>query len=128
MHVLILFFVVVEIIKHNPGKTVLEKRLKYPFIPLAKTLDKKVSFGVYLKTKLMLILTFPSYWVTNGKSIHACTKRKGIKTYKNKQKNSTNIILPNSNPRKSIIHLNHRGEEASTTIKPLFPYSWNSEW
>ncbi|GAA5810600.1 hypothetical protein MFLAVUS_004023 [Mucor flavus] len=40
----------------------------------------------------------------------------------------TNIILPNSNPRKSIIHLNHRGEEASTTIKPLFPYSWNSEW
>ncbi|KAI9350433.1 hypothetical protein BD770DRAFT_394496 [Pilaira anomala] len=40
----------------------------------------------------------------------------------------THIVLPNSNPRKSMIHLNHRGEEASTTIKPLFPYSWNSEW
>ncbi|KAG2214424.1 hypothetical protein INT47_000980, partial [Mucor saturninus] len=40
----------------------------------------------------------------------------------------TNIILPNTNSRKSTIHLNHRGEEASTTIKPLFPYSWNSEW
>ncbi|KAL7317317.1 hypothetical protein PS15m_003694 [Mucor circinelloides] len=40
----------------------------------------------------------------------------------------TNIILPNEHGTKSTIHLNHRGEEASTTVKPLFPYSWNAEW
>lgn len=40
----------------------------------------------------------------------------------------THVILPNENNRKSTIHLNHRGEEASTTVKPLFPYSWNAEW
>lgn len=41
----------------------------------------------------------------------------------------TNIILPNNNTdKKSIVHFNHRGEEASTTIKPLFPYSWSGEW
>ncbi|KAI8346764.1 hypothetical protein BD560DRAFT_411234 [Blakeslea trispora] len=41
----------------------------------------------------------------------------------------TCIILPNPQQnRKHTIHLNHRGEEASTTIKPLFPYTWNGEW
>lgn len=40
----------------------------------------------------------------------------------------THIILPHGKNRKSTIHLNHRGEEASTTIKPLFPYSWSGEW
>ncbi|CAO3637215.1 unnamed protein product [Mucor hiemalis] len=41
----------------------------------------------------------------------------------------TNIILPNNNTaKKSTIHLNHRGEEASTTVKPLFPYTWSGEW
>ncbi|KAF1803104.1 hypothetical protein V8B55DRAFT_1502475 [Mucor lusitanicus] len=40
----------------------------------------------------------------------------------------TNIILPSEHGTKSTIHLNHRGEEASTTVKPLFPYSWNAEW
>ncbi|KAI9478339.1 MAG: hypothetical protein EXX96DRAFT_570460 [Benjaminiella poitrasii] len=39
----------------------------------------------------------------------------------------TNIILP-SEERKSTIQLNHRGEENSSSIKPLFPYSWNAEW
>ncbi|KAI8882787.1 hypothetical protein K501DRAFT_250888 [Backusella circina FSU 941] len=40
----------------------------------------------------------------------------------------TNIILPSHQNRKSTIHMNHRGEEASTTIKPLFPYTWSGEW
>ncbi|KAL9546455.1 hypothetical protein MBANPS3_006656 [Mucor bainieri] len=40
----------------------------------------------------------------------------------------TAIILPNEHGTKSTIHLNHRGEEASTTVKPLFPYAWNAEW
>lgn len=40
---------------------------------------------------------------------------------------STTVILPTGN-KKSVIQLNHRGEEASTRIKPLFPYTWNGEW
>ncbi|KAI8063694.1 uncharacterized protein B0P05DRAFT_555340 [Gilbertella persicaria] len=41
----------------------------------------------------------------------------------------TCVILPSHHQnKKSTIHLNHRGEEASTTIKPLFPYTWNGEW
>ncbi|ORE05312.1 hypothetical protein BCV72DRAFT_250693 [Rhizopus microsporus var. microsporus] len=34
----------------------------------------------------------------------------------------TTVILPTGN-KKSVIQLNHRGEEASTRIKPLFPYT-----
>lgn len=42
---------------------------------------------------------------------------------------STTIVLPNQGKRKnSTILLNHKGEEMSTTVKPLFPYTWNGSW
>ncbi|CDS06151.1 hypothetical protein LRAMOSA08679 [Lichtheimia ramosa] len=41
----------------------------------------------------------------------------------------TTIVLPNQGKRKnSTILLNHKGEEMSTTVKPLFPYTWNGSW
>ncbi|KAI7906009.1 uncharacterized protein BX663DRAFT_498495 [Cokeromyces recurvatus] len=40
----------------------------------------------------------------------------------------TNLVLPSGDHSKSTIQLNHRGEETSTTVTPLFPYSWNAEW
>ncbi|KAG2223013.1 hypothetical protein INT45_012312 [Circinella minor] len=39
----------------------------------------------------------------------------------------TTIVLPNDNT-KSTFLLNHKGEEMSTNVKPLFPYSWNGAW
>ncbi|KAI8391234.1 uncharacterized protein BYT42DRAFT_556125 [Radiomyces spectabilis] len=39
----------------------------------------------------------------------------------------TTVILPKGG-NKSTFLLNHQGEEVSTNIKPLFPYSWNGEW
>ncbi|KAI9321442.1 hypothetical protein BX666DRAFT_1902139 [Dichotomocladium elegans] len=39
----------------------------------------------------------------------------------------TTIVLPDHN-KKSMISLNHKGEEMTTTVKPLFPYSWSGSW
>ncbi|KAI9258970.1 hypothetical protein BDA99DRAFT_538888 [Phascolomyces articulosus] len=39
----------------------------------------------------------------------------------------TTIVLPDES-KKSTLLLNHKGEEMSTNVKPLFPYSWNGAW
>ncbi|KAL0083959.1 hypothetical protein F4703DRAFT_1857809 [Phycomyces blakesleeanus] len=39
----------------------------------------------------------------------------------------TTVVLPSQN-RKAALLLNHQGDEVSTKVKPLFPYSWHGEW
>lgn len=53
----------------------------------------------------------------------------GKECHANEPTHSTTIVLPNQGKRKnSTILLNHKGEEMSTTVKPLFPYTWNGSW
>ncbi|KAI9498660.1 hypothetical protein BDB00DRAFT_798987 [Zychaea mexicana] len=39
----------------------------------------------------------------------------------------TTIVLPSGHENVTLL-LNHKGEEMSTKVKPLFPYSWNGSW
>ncbi|KAI8073935.1 hypothetical protein BC940DRAFT_324604 [Gongronella butleri] len=37
------------------------------------------------------------------------------------------IVLPTAQQHQSIL-MNHQGEEVTTNVKPLFPYSWDGSW
>ncbi|KAI8393809.1 uncharacterized protein BYT42DRAFT_19392 [Radiomyces spectabilis] len=41
---------------------------------------------------------------------------------------SSIIVLPFDHERQQSLLLNHQGNEQSTSIKPLFPYTWKGEW